>query len=203
MKNYGDKLKIWEAAALAALSFTLLLACWAQGRQGSISSELVRLHVIAVSDTEQEQRIKLQVRDAVLEYLKPKFRNISSPEAAERIIEENMSGIKKAAEAAARGRAVKAELGREAYPTREYLGFSLPAGKYESLRITLGEGKGHNWWCIVFPPLCLDAAQAQQVESVMSREDYALVSETQGYELRFKLLELWGSFSNAMDDALT
>ncbi len=196
MKNYDDKLRIWECAALAALCIALLAATWAQARQNAISAELVRLHVIAVSDDEYEQRIKLRVRDAVLEYLRPLLKDAKNPEEAKVVIKQNFEGIEAAAGKAAQGRSVRVSLGRESYPTKRYLGFSLPAGNYDSLRIILGEGKGHNWWCIVFPPLCLDAAQAQQVQSVMSREDYAIVSEDEGYELRFKLVELWGELLN-------
>lgn len=192
MKNSENKLKIWETAALVALCIALCVGTWAQARQNAISSDLVRLHVIAVSDDEHEQDIKLKVRDAVLNYLKPVLKDAENSKEAKKIISDHLNGIAGAAAKASEGRGVKVSLDWEHYPTKSYEGFTLPAGNYESLKIVLGEGQGHNWWCIVFPPLCLEAAQAQQVESVMAKEDYAIVSDSEGYELKFKLVELWG-----------
>lgn len=190
MKN--DALKIWECALLIALSVTLCLGLWAQGRQDSISSKLVRLHVIAVSDDEAEQALKLEVRDAVLEYLSPRLSGAKDSEQARAIIRKELTGIRQAAEGAAQGRSVNVSLSRESYPTKSYEGFTLPAGKYDSLRVTLGQGKGHNWWCIVFPPVCLSASQSDTVEQQLGEEDFQLISDGDGYSLRFKALELWG-----------
>lgn len=146
MKEY--KLKTWELAALCALCALCVSLCvgtWAQGRQRDISSSLVRLHVIAASDETAEQELKLRVRDNVLEYLTPVLDKAESPEEAQRIINGELTSIKAAAEACAGGRSVSVTLGQEYYPTREYEGFTLPAGQYQSLRVILGEGKGHNW----------------------------------------------------------
>ena len=191
-KGKTDSLKLWECALLMALSVTLCLGAWAQGRQSAISGKLVRLHVIAVSDAQEEQALKLRVRDAVLEYLSPRLIGASDSSQAQTILQQELDGIRQAAESAAEGRNVTVALGRERYPTRSYEGFTLPAGKYESLRITLGEGRGHNWWCIVFPPVCLSASQVGTLEQQLGEEDFRLVSEDEGYELRFRVLELWG-----------
>lgn len=191
-KSKMDSLKIWECALLIALSVTLCLGVWAQGRQSTISSKLVRLHVIAVSDDEAEQALKLQVRDAVLEYLSPRLTGAADSEQARAIIRQELAGIRQAAEGAAQGRSVTVALSRESYPTKSYEGFTLPAGKYDSLRVTLGQGKGHNWWCIVFPPVCLSASQSDTVEQQLGEEDFHLISDSEGYSLRFKALELWG-----------
>ena len=151
MKEY--KLKIWETAALCALCVTLCVCAWAQGRQQDISSSLVRLHVIAASDEAAEQELKMRVRDSVLEYLTPVLDNAESPAQARSIINAELPNIRAAAEKCAEGRTVRVTLGSEYYPTREYDSFSLPAGQYSSLRVIIGEGQGHNWWCVVFPPL--------------------------------------------------
>ena len=191
-KRRYESLKIWEISLLIALSVTLCLGTWAQGRQSAISSKLVRLHVVAASDEEAEQALKLRVRDAVLEYLSPRLMGASDSGQARAILRQELAGIRLAAESAAEGRPVTVALSRESYPTKSYEGFTLPAGKYESLRITLGEGKGHNWWCIVFPPVCLSASQSDTVEQQLGEEDFRLVSEDGDYELRFRVLELWG-----------
>ena len=191
-KRRYESLKIWEISLLIALSVTLCLGTWAQGRQSAISSKLVRLHVVAASDEEAEQALKLRVRDAVLEYLSPRLMGASDSGQARAILRQELAGIRLAAESAAEGRPVTVALSRESYPTKSYEGFTLPAGKYESLRVTLGEGKGHNWWCIVFPPVCLSASQSDTVEQQLGEEDFRLISEGDGYELRFRALELWG-----------
>ena len=192
------KLKLWEAAALVALCLSLCAGTWAQARQSAISGSLIRLHVVAVSDDEAEQALKLEVRDAVLAYLAPRLKGAGDSAAARELISGELEGIAKAAAAASKGREVTVTLGCESFPTRQYEGFTLPAGKYEPLRVLLGAGRGHNWWCIVFPPLCLPAAEAEQVQSVMSEDDFALVSESEGYELRFRLVELWGELTAAL-----
>ena len=191
-------LRRWEAAALIAVSIVLCTASWAQARQNSVSSKLVRLHGVAVSDDGLEQARKLRVRDAVLEYLGDKLADVKDAAEAKAVIEADMEGIARAAATASAGREVRVTLGREHYPTREYEGMTLPAGSYDSLRVVLGAGEGHNWWCVVFPPLCLSAAEAEQVQSVMSEDDFALVTESEGYELRFRLVELWGELTAAL-----
>lgn len=185
-------LKLWETALLIALSLTTLAALWAQGRQNSLSEKLVRFHVIAVSDDEYEQQLKLRVRDAVLEYISPKLEEAESSTQAREILAAELDNIREAAQTVSEGRGVTVTLTRENYPTKSYEGFTLPAGEYESLRVILGEGQGHNWWCIVFPPVCLSAAQADTVEQQLGEEYFRLISEEEGYELRFKALELWG-----------
>ena len=198
MKEY--KLKTWELAALCALCVSLCVGTWAQGRQRDISSSLVRLHVIAASDEKGEQELKLRVRDNVLEYLTPVLDGADSPEDAQRIINEELPNIKAAAEECAEGRRVRVTLGAEYYPTREYESFSLPAGQYQSLRVILGEGEGHNWWCVVFPPLCVSAAEQNKALDAMSEDERALITEADGYELRFRIVELWGELMQLLNE---
>ncbi len=186
------RLKIWETAALCALCLSLCIGAWAQGRQQELSSSLVRLHVIAASDEPAEQELKLRVRDGVLEYLTPLLDEAEGSEDAQSVISENLGNIQAAASRCAGGRGVSVTLGSEYYPTREYEGFTLPAGQYQSLRVTLGEGKGHNWWCVVFPPLCVSAAEQDSALETMTAPDRALITEADGYELRFHIVELWG-----------
>ncbi len=196
---YDRHLRPWELAALLTLSLALCLGCWAQGRQERLSAQLVRLHVVAASDAEEEQALKLRVRDAVLAYLEPELAAASDAAAARELIGARLPQIREAALAAAEGRAVTVTLGRESYPTRRYEGFALPAGNYASLRVVLGEGRGRNWWCVVFPPLCRSAADAESVRSAMSGDDLSLICEDEGYELRFRIVELWGELLAWLD----
>lgn len=190
------KFKLWETSLLVALCFSLAVGTWAEAKESDISSSLIRLHVIAVSDDEEEQAIKLRVRDAVLEFISPELENAENIYDAEVIVRANLSKIRHAAEEAAEGRAVNVTLSEEYYPTRNYDSFSLPAGRYTSLRIILGEGKGHNWWCVVFPPLCISAAEQQAALETMGEDDKALLTEDGGeYVIKFRVLELWGQLA--------
>lgn len=196
---FTDKSKhlyIWELAGLIALCAVLLSGLWAEGRQASIAGSLVRLHVLAVSDAPEEQAVKLRVRDAVLSALAPKLAGVQSADEAGEVLAGNLPLIQQAAEQAAEGRPVRVSLGEERYPTRDYAGFSLPAGRYRSLRVVLGEGQGHNWWCVVFPPVCLSAAEKEAMQPVMNPDDYALITREDGWEIRFRAVELWGKLFN-------
>ena len=110
----------------------------------------------------------------------------TAPSSASRV-------LMRAAQAAAGERPVRVALGPEHYPTRDYGTFALPAGVYTSLRVTLGAGAGHNWWCVIFPPLCAQAAGlSEQAVQALSDDDVRLVTESDGgYVVRFRLLELW------------
>ena len=201
----GRALRPWELALLLAVCVTLLTGTWAQARSALLASRLVRLHVIAasdsaedlhviaVSDDDTEQAVKLQVRDAVLAYLEPQLADVTDIGAAQQIIADDLDGIARAAQAAAGERPVRVSLGAEHYPTRDYGTFALPAGVYTSLRVTLGAGEGHNWWCVIFPPLCAQAAGlSEQTVQALSDDDVRLVTESDGgYVVRFRLLELW------------
>ena len=201
MHDYNSKsrtLKIWELAALLALCVSLCAGAWAEARQSSISSRLIRLHVIAASDDAQEQAIKLRVRDAVLDYLRPRLENAADADEAREIISRNTAGIAEAAGLAAEGRSVRVPLRREKYPTRRYENFALPAGEYESLRVILGDGEGHNWWCVAFPPLCTGAVTEDELRAAMDAEDYGIISEENGYLFKSKIIELWQSLKNLL-----
>ena len=194
-----NRLKSWEISLLLALCITMLTGTWAQAKQAELASNLIRLHVLAVSDDEDEQRIKLAVRDGVIAYLSPLLSGAKSADEAGNVIAGNLDGIRAAAGRAAQGRPVKVTLSEEYYPTRQYQGFSLPAGRYRSLRVILGEGRGHNWWCVIFPPLCLTAAGREEAKSVMSGSDYGIITESGGYAVKFRLLELWGQLMQKLN----
>lgn len=185
--NKQSFLKIWEAAALISLSIALCIGAWAQGRHESLSEDVLRLHVLAVSDSEYEQQLKLRVRDSVLSYMQPLIDDAENAEKAERILRENLQGIADAAYAAAEGRQVTVSIGQQSYPSRTYEGGTLPAGKYRALKVELGEAKGQNWWCVVFPGLSGSTEQAEELK---------IVSDCENRVFRFKILELWGELIN-------
>ena len=202
-KAFG--LYIWELALLAALCLALLAGAWAGARQARLSAGLIRLHVIAADDSAEEQAVKLRVRDAVLALLSPRLEDTATAADAAAVVEAALPELEDAAAEAAEGRDVTVTLTQEYYPTREYGDFSLPAGRYRSLRVILDEGAGHNWWCVVFPPLCLqeDSGAALEAMEGLSAGDAALITqEDKGYEVRFRILELWGELCRWAEQAL-
>lgn len=193
--QYKNRLRPWETALLAALCLTLLIGVWAQGRQRALSDKVVRLHVIAASDSAEDQRVKLAVRDALLAYLTPRLEAATGAQDAAAVIADASPELEAIAWRVS-GERVRIELGRESYPTREYETFSLPAGVYTSLRVTLGAGGGRNWWCVVYPPLCTAGVDTAQETAALSADDVKLITEDgDGYVLRFRLLEWWGSLT--------
>lgn len=198
MTYHPRKLRPWELALLLSLCLALLTGVWAQGRQAALASRLVRLHVVAASDSPEDQAEKLQVRDAVLALLEPRLKTAASAKEAAEIIEFSQDACRRAAEAIT-DRDVTVSLRREHFPTRFYETFSLPAGDYLSLRVTLGTGEGHNWWCVLFPPLCTEAVTSDRAVETLSRDDIQLITENgRGYILRFRVLEWWDAVSEAL-----
>ena len=169
-----------------------------------LNDALIRLHVVANSDSVEDQAVKLQVRDAVVSCLQSAMTEITDAEEAKVYIQNNIPKIQQTANRvlASCGRTPDAvvTLGKECFDTRYYDTFKLPSGVYESLRITIGEGTGKNWWCVVFPTLCLNAT-TEGFEAVAAGAgfDDALMGALEGeeyYEIRFYLLDLLGKLEN-------
>ena len=176
---------------MLSLCLALLTGLWAQGTQARLAGRVVRLHVIAASDSAADQAEKLAVRDAVLRCLAPKLRQAENADDARRIVEGAKPLILRAARTATK-QPVRVDFGTEHYPTRDYGAFALPAGDYDSLRITLGAGEGKNWWCVIFPPLCAQEALSPDAVETLSKQDRALITREGGeYEIRFRILEIW------------
>ncbi len=198
LKKYSTRLHTAEAAMLLALGISLCLAVWGGAQSSQLSQKLVRLHVVAASDEQYEQELKLRVRDAVLDFAEPLLSDASSAGEARATLLENLDGIKAAAESAAEGRPVSVTLREENYPTRRYEDFSLPAGRYSSLRVVLGDGRGQNWWCVVFPPLCTSAVT--EPAGGLTDDDMRVIAlDGSGYVLRFRAMELWGELRDLFD----
>ncbi len=180
-------------ACLAAL---VCSAAALQSQQQALSEKLIRLHVVANSDTKEDQAVKLKVRDAVLQVTEPMLQMNMQPEQA---LISALPDIRAAAEDCLRengfSQPVTVSFGVERFPTRVYEGFSLPAGTYRSLRVNIGAGEGQNWWCVVFPSICFRATAAELEQAVtaagFTEEEVRLITEDgEGYVLKFKALEL-------------
>ena len=165
----------------------------------TLKNQVVRLHVVAASDSEKDQAIKLQVRDAVLESLD---HSIDNAEEAKAYLAENLDRIEATANRvlaeAGCGDTASVTLQKETFDTRVYDTFTLPAGVYDALRITIGEGEGRNWWCVVFPSLCMpETARGFEAVAVGAGFSEDLTDTLTGeYEVRFLLLDLLGQMEN-------
>lgn len=196
-------LRRWECALLVLAAALTLFCSWLGGYRECLSGKLLRLHVVANSDSDADQALKLEVRDAVLDCAAGYLENVSDVRAAEQVLGAHLAELAGAGQAVVREKgydyAVRASLGTSHFPTKTYDGFALPAGDYRALRVTIGAGEGRNWWCVVFPALCVSAASEWQDTAVsggLSDEDVRLMAEEdEGYVLRFKCLELWDKLS--------
>ena len=188
----------------ALLLLIALLSILPIHSESLIYDEVLRLHVIANSDSDADQELKLLVRDAILEETQKILKNAKSREEAEKIISENSALLENIALETVRKNQfdypVTLELGREKYPTKNYESCAFPSGEYLSMRIKIGEASGENWWCVLFPPLCLSAATDKDAFTSVGITDsqYQIITETDNpkYKIRFKLLESFEQLIN-------
>lgn len=181
----------------------------ADASQKTIANKLIRFHVIANSDTTEDQALKLKVRDEVLKYIAPKLKDAKDIEDSRKILESNNGIIKEIAKKVVKENGytytVNTMLSHENFPVKSYGNITLPQGNYEAYRIIIGSGEGHNWWCVMFPPLCFtDITKGEvayeetekEMKSVLTPEEYKLVDNknNEGIEsnkvvFKFKILE--------------
>lgn len=171
-----------------------------------LNEELIRLHVVANSDSAEDQELKLQVRDAVITSLRQALADVQDTEQAKEYLQENLPKLQELAnrtlDAAGSAQRAVVTLCREGFPTRQYDTFSLPAGIYEALRVTIGDGAGKNWWCVIFPSLCVpqtsqgfsDTAAGAGFPDALSG---ALTGE-EPYQIRFYLLDKLGELEKIL-----
>ena len=165
-----SRLRLWEAALFLAFGLTLTAGVWASASEAALAGQVLRLHVIANSDSEADQARKLLVRDAVLSRASQLLDGADDRQSAEAALAPHLDEL--------------AQAGADAL------------ARYRALRVTIGEGAGHNWWCVVFPPLCLASVAEESVETaaegVLSENQVALITGRDGgYVLKFKLIEWW------------
>lgn len=189
------RLRHFEVALLLALAVTLLWGASSADRQETLSRKLIRLHVIANSDSEADQALKLAVRDAVVAQATALLEQSADREDAWRRLEASLPELEQTASHVCGGRyPVRATLTTAEFPLKEYDGFALPAGRYPALRVIIGEGAGRNWWCVVYPPLCTAACtdlEGAAIEAGLAQDEVQLITDQQGYTLRFRAVELW------------
>ena len=203
----AGRLKLAEITLLLFLAAFLASGAAALQTGQELSDRVVRLHVLANSDSEEDQALKLKVRDRLLACTEPVLAGAADRREAEALLREHLAELERIAALEIRANGydypVTVELEDTVFPTREYEGFTLPAGKYLALRAVIGAGEGRNWWCVVFPPLCA-AAAAEVPETALaagfSPEQVGLITEeNQGYVLKSKLVEFWRDLEAKLD----
>lgn len=169
--------------------------------QETLEEGLLRLHVVANSDAPEDQAAKLRVKDAVVSMLEETMEAMPTVEEARAYLEAHLPQIEETANRVLKelgsGLEAVVTFARERFPTREYDTFRLPAGVYQALRITIGAGEGHNWWCVLFPSLCVPASTqdftaAAEASGMSQTLAGTLAGDTTGYEIRFRLLDWLG-----------
>ena len=172
--------------------------------QAGIAEDLVRFHIIANSDLPYDQTVKLSVRDAVLRYVEGLTRTVSSREEAEEILGKHLSDLERIAnETLARHGVSYSASAKQTFgyfPTKAYSGFRLPAGDYHAVTLTLGDGKGRNFWCVLFPPLCLSPVSVTSAPSDLTEEEKALITKGDTpTRYRFFIVEAAGKLKHILN----
>lgn len=161
----------------------------------NIRDKMLRMHVIANSDSKEDQELKLKVRDAVLEEGKELFDGSVTSKEAEQILIPHIKELEQVALETIKNEGfdykVKITVGEEYFKTRTYdNAITLPAGKYKAVKVVIGEGQGQNWWCVMFPPMCLPAANAEcELSDVLNTDETDIVTNSEKYKFKFKIVE--------------
>lgn len=194
----------WRRVLALFVACLVCTALWAEATQVRLASQVIRLHILANSDSEEDQALKLEVRDRVLETTSALLAGETEPQAAAVLLDQHLDDIAQTAaqEISVQGHDDRVEVRLEQtwFPTRQYQGISLPAGNYLALRVLIGAAEGHNWWCVVFPNLCLPAVSERALEaSTLTPGQISLLQEEEtSYVFRFKTLELWQSLKHRL-----
>ena len=192
-------MKKFAIGILSILTAMLIVAALPTEADAEIYDDTLRLHILAASDSDEDQALKLAVRDGILAEYSRELSGLADLEEARATLEARLPDIIATAERivaeAGYDYRVTASLGEEWYDTRDYGELSLPRGVYTSLIIRIGEGQGRNWWCVMYPPMCLDLATdapSDDWTSGYTGEELSLISGK--YRVKFKLLEVISEF---------
>lgn len=195
----------WELALMIAIALFLLLGTWLNRQQSELAGSVIRLHVLANSDSDADQALKLKVRDRILQEASGILNGDTDVSTASTALEGQLDHLasvgQEVVNAEGYNYTVTAALEHTWFPTKQYDDFALPAGNYLALRVKIGAAEGHNWWCVVFPPLCV-ASVSETVEETaasagLTQDQISLMtSDSDQYVLKFHLIEWWDEMKN-------
>ncbi len=205
--KYINKSKFCSVTLLITLIFTFASA-YAKNVHRDLSDSLLRLHIIADSDSEYDQNLKFAVRDRIINNFAEIFSECADADIALSKADESLDAIRDTAADELQRRGfdgnISVETGMFSFPTKVYGEIRLPAGRYKAVRVKIGKAEGHNWWCVMYPPLCftngtlkLSESSRRKLKSSLSDADYKLITESENgnlpVKLRFKLVELFAN----------
>lgn len=198
------KLKLFEISLLAGFLISIIFSITSFASTcNEIRTDVLRLHVIANSDSQEDQQLKLKVRDALLKEGKNIFNGSVTRENAEEKIRKEKEKLEDTAKTVIKENGfdynVEITVTEEFFNTRTYEKVTLPAGKYMAVRVLIGESVGKNWWCVMFPPLCIPAAQTD-INLFLDEKEVRLVETNPKYEPRFKIVEIYESIKNHLNN---
>lgn len=205
----GNKVKIVVTVILTiSIVATFLLSSYSEEVNKGLADNLIRLHVVANSNSDEDQALKRDVRDKILEYMNTQLGDSKNAGQSSQIINTKMKDIEALALAEIKRQGkdfpVKVSLGSYPFPTKSYGDITLPAGIYQALRVVIGKGAGANWWCVIFPPLCFvdvthgtfpDSAK-QELKTALTKEEYSIVANADSEDeipikIKFKIVEFF------------
>ena len=193
-----------EKAILVGLILSVIVGNFSvfANKCSNIRESVLRLHILANSDSEADQALKLKVRDRILEETGELFEATNDLDDAETKATYHLEEVQQIAQDEIRKQGydypVHAEICTMFFDTRQYGDITMPAGTYDAVRITIGEAKGHNWWCVLYPPMCIPAAQPkQELGDVLSEEEMEVVTAKPKYEIRFACVEFFERIKEA------
>ena len=212
-----NKNKIIAFLIITFFTFGLITQIYANTdkEMAAVSDKIIRLHVIANSDSPEDQALKLKVRDEIIKNISPKFENLKNIEEVKSVISDNLTEIENIAasviETNGKSYKIVAKLGSFDFPTKVYGNITLPAGKYQALDVVIGRGEGKNWWCVMFPPLCfIDIAHGvspedatKKLKAALTEDEYKLVISAKTgknipVKIRFKIVEVIRSMNSKL-----
>ncbi|MCQ2455178.1 MAG: stage II sporulation protein R [Clostridia bacterium] len=190
-----------EKAVLFGLIFSIILSISSfDAFCENMRRNILRIHIIANSDSPADQSVKLRVRDALLNSCGDIFEECENLETAEQTAKENLDNFKKIADKTLSENGFsyrsEAKIGKSYFGTREYDSFTLPAGNYNSLILTLGSGKGRNWWCVIYPSVCIGST-SKKLDKSISKKSAKIANNPKNYKMRFKIIELYEKLKKA------
>ena len=196
-----NKIKIYKVEIAIFIGLIVsIICCFANlvNQSEDISNHILRIHILANSDTEEDQNLKLQVRDEILNSFNFNYTEDGDLYEIEKQLNDERGNIENVAKdvikKAGYNYNVESEIVNMYFDTREYDGFAMPAGKYDALRLKIGEAKGHNWWCVLVPSLCVPAANGEideKIEDVLNKQQQDLIETGCKTEVRFAIIEAY------------
>lgn len=189
------KIKTIEIAVIVAFVITVISTVSFENTCQGVREKVLRLHVVANSDSVCDQSLKYTVRDEILKDGESIFSGSDTAFKAEEKIRDSLSFLRESAENTVRKEGydykVSVNIGRMYFPTRKYESVTLPAGYYRAVKVIIGEGRGKNWWCVMFPPMCLPAAKEKNpaLDDILSEKENGIVCSAERYEVRFWIVE--------------